>query len=382
MTCIDPTKHREHQRDARAWAAFTGTNYTAALRQMESPLTQGILGARVSARHLIATLDNHELIGAHGGQPALGDSGFLSQEPWRFDGKTDFTELALATEVLRMFAPLSANEAPEVNSYSLKHTAEHFLDEHFHHVYNGRLIWAAAALGLPMAAPDGEGPNLLIGVPEREHHYVARAVRYGGVKPGVDHHRPAGFDYLQSALAQVAAGEPVTAGWVRPTSVDEPAPFHDWLAGQVDRGDAVSDLAGDYVAGVRDSDHGIARAAGDLLAILHEARASSEAYDAAVRAIAEWMAATPAADPVRTERIDASSHDHEGWGAGAGTVERLEYRCPCGDGTIVEEHDNIPGFQEHDVKIDCGRCFAQWRFVDDRSKRGWGLEPIAVGPAV
>ena len=67
------------------------------------------------------------------------------------------------------------------------------------------------------------------------------------------------------------------------------------------------------------------------------------------------------------------------WGAGAGTVERSEYRCPCGDGTVVEEHDNVPGFREHAVWIDCGKCRAEWRFIEGRSVRDWGLVPVAVG---
>jgi hypothetical protein len=35
-------------------------------------------------------------------------------------------------------------------------------------------------------------------------------------------------------------------------------------------------------------------------------------------------------------------------------VERYEeYLCACGDGTIIEEQHNVPGFREHDVRIDC-----------------------------
>ncbi len=45
---------RAFQQDARAWSAFTGTKYTSALRQMRSPLSQGLFGPRVSARRLIA----------------------------------------------------------------------------------------------------------------------------------------------------------------------------------------------------------------------------------------------------------------------------------------------------------------------------------------
>lgn len=60
MTPNNNTPSRAFQQDARAWSTFTGTNYTSALRQMSSPLAQGLLGPRVSARRLIAALNDHE----------------------------------------------------------------------------------------------------------------------------------------------------------------------------------------------------------------------------------------------------------------------------------------------------------------------------------
>ena len=85
--------------------------------------------------------------------------------------------------------------------------------------------------------------------------------------------------------------------------------------------------------------------------------------------------------PIRIEPVGSDAHDHGGWGAGAGTVERYEYRCPCGDGTILEKHDNIPAFREHHVHIDCGKCRSEWRFVDGRGARDWALEPMSVSAA-
>lgn len=87
---------------------------------MSSPLAQGLLGERVSARHLIAVLDDHELVGARGGNPRLGDNGFSSAAAWRFNGATDFIELALITDMLRMFTPILDSATLEVGSYPLK----------------------------------------------------------------------------------------------------------------------------------------------------------------------------------------------------------------------------------------------------------------------
>ena len=52
---------------------------------------------------------------------------------------------------------------------------------------------------------------------------------------------------------------------------------------------------------------------------------------------------------MRTKRIIAKCEQYSGYGAGAGDTEYYEYECPCGKGTIIEEHDNIPGFREHSV---------------------------------
>ena len=382
MTPSNNTPSRALQQDARAWSRFTGTNYTSALRQMISPLAQGLLGSRVSARRLIVTLNDHDLVGARGGDPFLGENGVRSDSPWRFDGKTDYIQLALITDMLRMFRPAAGSEVPEVGSYSLKHTAEWFLSPHCSYVSNGRLIWAAAALGLPIADPDGDGPNVLIGVSEREHDYVRRMVGSGYTQPQADHYRPAAYDHLRAALARAGAGELITEDWIRPEPVNDPAPFHDWLVRQVGRNDVVGDLAGDYSAGVRDSDHRVARSAADLLAIFHEVSHSPKAYDAVVISIAEWMRTNPPSAPIRTEPIGGDTHDHGGWGAGSGTTERYEYLCPCGSGAIVEEHDNIPGFREHDVWIACEKCRAEWRFAEGKGVRDWALEPEALHATV
>lgn len=83
----------------------------------------------------------------------------------------------------------------------------------------------------------------------------------------------------------------------------------------------------------------------------------------------------------RADRISAIVNDHEGWGAGGGTTERYEFPCPCGAGRIVEEHDNIPGFREHDRWMECARCGTRWDFVGGRSTRDWLLEPTGISLA-
>ena len=377
MTSNNRTNNRAVQQDARAWKDFTGCNYTAALRQMESPLAQGFLGERVSARQLISTLEDHALIGADGGEFVLGDAGFYADKPFSFNGETDYIQLALLVDVLRMFSRTEGSDTPEVGSYSLKHTAEKFLPAPYSYVTNGRLIWAAAALGLPIAEYDSDGgPNLLIGIPDREHSYVRGMVDKGMNQPQAHHYRPPGFTYMEDALRRCAAGEPVEGRWVRPAPVEVSAPFHDWLVSQADRDDPIGDFASDYVAGVRSSQHRFTPTPDDLLILLTEVSRSSEAYEAARTAIGKWLETTSPSTGVRTQSISETSEAAGGFGAGAGTMDRVEFRCPCGDGMIVEEHDNIPGFRDHSVWIKCDKCLAEWRFLSGRSTRDWALEPV------
>lgn len=378
MDSNNTARDRKIQQDARAWAKYTGTNYTTALRQVESPFAQGLLGERISARHLINTLNDHPLVGADGGEFILSEAGFYADEQWSFKGDTDLIELALIVDYLRMFTPVAPGETPAVSSYSLKHTAENFLKPHLSYVSNGRLIWAAAALDLPMVEQEG-GLNLLIGVSEREHGYVRRLINGGATIPKGHHHRPAGLTHLETALERCAAGDPVIGHWERPEPSTERFPFHDWLMQQAGRDDVVGDLAGDYFAGIEDSDHRIAETPQALLDILRELSASPEASESAAEAITEWAKVAPTElrgeVGIRTELVSSNEEHSQGWGAGSGTTERIEFRCPCGRGYIVEEHDNIPGFREHDVHIACDKCRQTWRLTPGLPVRGWRVEP-------
>lgn len=385
-TAIHSSPTRAQQQDARAWAKFTGGKYTEALRQMRSPLAQGLLGERVSARTLIETLTEHEVVAADEVGSVLGDDGYHSDFPWDFDGKTDFIRLALVTEALRMFTPIPETAAPEVNSYSLKHTVEAFLGQYeldYAYVTNGQLIWAAAAMGLKLsthnAAGDGHaaGPNLWVGIAEREYDYVDRLIR-SEIPPGAHHFRPARYLRLQEVLVRAAAGEIITEDWTPPAQDGTETPFHDWMLGQAERKDPVGDLSRDYAAGVHVSEHGIAATPDDLLRMFTELPHAESAYDALVLAIGEYMSLEPAPAPIRTERTSAERFQSDGYGAGAGSVERYDYLCPCGRGEIVESHDNIPGFREHEVDIDCDRCINDWEFAKKRPVYQWGLVPKAA----
>lgn len=66
---------------------------------------------------------------------------------------------------------------------------------------------------------------------------------------------------------------------------------------------------------------------------------------------------------MRTKLIYSSEENHPGYGAGEGDTERYEYECPCGKGKIIEEHDNIPGFRDHDVWISCDECSKKYKLI-------------------
>lgn len=399
ITTSAPT--RAQQQDARAWAKFTGCNYTAALRQMQSPLAQGLLGERVSARHLIKTLEEHELLRYDenmlaSGEVMLGPYGYISRTPFTFNGERDYIDLAVITEVLRMFTPTPEKVAPEIASSSMTLTAEWFLSPlnvGLSDGQQGKVIWAAAAMGLPLSTTNPTGysserydASLWIGVSEREHDYVRRMVAYNPLeRPNAHHHRPAGYGFLREVLPRAAAGEFIIEDWAPPATCETETPFHDWLTRQTDRRGRVGTLATDYVAGVHDSDHGIAATPGDLLTIFNEIDHSDNAYDSLVRAITEYMSADLRVEPVRTRRnyvfvpeADGTVFDEEGFYVGEDVELDDEFLCPCGFGTITETNATATGTEERSMAIDCDRCSAQWRFAEGRSTRDWGLIPKAA----
>lgn len=76
---------------------------------------------------------------------------------------------------------------------------------------------------------------------------------------------------------------------------------------------------------------------------------------------------------MRTKLINSNTETFPGYGAGSGDVERYEYECPCGKGKIVEEHDNIPGFRDHDVYISCEECRKKYALDTSKGVRNWKI---------
>jgi len=392
-----PERDRDLQRDARAWQRFTGMKYTNALRLMQHPLVQGILGERIGARELISVLTQHQILvdpGAPEAATNLGEDGLWSAgaHPLQFAEEQDFLQLVLSVEVLRMF---TVDTVPNdtAYSYTLKYVAQNFLGsvlENHSYVSNGKLIWAAAALGLPLAEsnPGEQSVNANVGLDAQQVRY-ARGMNGLAAQPRVHHNRPPGYLYLRKAIEHYSKTGEIPARWNGIDEAAEPltSPFHAWLIAQVDssgqRGafGTRQHLAYDYRAGVIDSDHRVAREPEELLSILHEIGAAPESLEAARVAVVDWARTSPLSTGIRTEQIYGDRHGHSGWGAGSGDTELYEYRCPCGDSRILEEHDNIPGFQEHEVRIMCEKCRAEWQVVATLPVRGWRIEPIPPGLA-
>lgn len=295
MTSSNHTHDRALQQDARAWADFAGVNYIAALRQLENPLLQGILGNRVSTRHLIQVLDEHLVIGAKHTNRVFGYYGLDADSPMRDNLPSDaLLEVGLSIEFLRMFTQPTADGGAindfhgSDNSYALKHTAEDFLgDAVDRYVSNGALIWAAAALGLPMRALRTQSPNVEIALSMQEHRYVDRFVAERDELNG-HHFQPPGFARLRAALDRVAAGQPVGDLSEIPMPDRETSTFHDWLARQVDPHVHPGLAAHDYIAGVESGDHRAVESPEDYLQLMQEVRCSDSFYRSAEQLVRMW----------------------------------------------------------------------------------------------
>ena len=76
--------------------------------------------------------------------------------------------------------------------------------------------------------------------------------------------------------------------------------------------------------------------------------------------------------------INSIYKEHEGYGSGAGSTEEYEYLCPCGRGTILEEHDDIPGYRDHYVFINCNYCRKIFTLNTSQGTRKWKLDGFFI----
>ncbi|MCM3180230.1 hypothetical protein [Cytobacillus horneckiae] len=60
--------------------------------------------------------------------------------------------------------------------------------------------------------------------------------------------------------------------------------------------------------------------------------------------------------------LDSSSSPSAGYGAGSGEIIREEYECPCGEGKVVYEKDDIPGFKDSSTSCYCPNCTSKYNF--------------------
>nr|WP_154923550.1 hypothetical protein [Microbacterium testaceum] len=406
-----PARLRAIQQDARAWSRFSGMKYTRALRLMEHPLAQGILGERISARDVIRALREHpvltepiweesiagELVDTGERVTHLGRNGLHSsgEHPFSVGHEENYLGLVLTAEVLRMF---ERTREPNESSYSynLKHTAEEFFAEHlgqFSYVANGDVIWAAAALGIPIeeSSPGDWGLNADLGLVTEQVEYARSMRKSSGSdrdRIRAHHHRPPGYLFFMQTLREYRDTGAAPGRW---NGVDEQAepktsPFHEWLIVQALPGGrgvpgTRESLAGDYAAGVRDGNHGIVLQPEQLVTLMRDLGADEKWVDAAREAALDWAMTSPLSTGIRTELIDGDGRGPSGWGAGSGDTEHYKFRCPCGEGTIVEEHENIPGFREHDVRMICETCDAAWEFVPGLAVRQWRVRPVMASAA-
>lgn len=68
------------------------------------------------------------------------------------------------------------------------------------------------------------------------------------------------------------------------------------------------------------------------------------------------------------EFLESHSEPHQGYGAGPGSIDTYIYKCPCGKGRVVKTKDNIPGFRESDILIECDDCREKYGLVNSLSE--------------
>ena len=74
--------------------------------------------------------------------------------------------------------------------------------------------------------------------------------------------------------------------------------------------------------------------------------------------------------------LGTSVHPISGRANGDGTTTHIEYKCPCGKGKIIEEHDEIVGFKNHRLDFACGKCAQMYQFDISKGVYEWELVKI------
>ena len=69
-----------------------------------------------------------------------------------------------------------------------------------------------------------------------------------------------------------------------------------------------------------------------------------------------------------------SKISYQDYGVSEGDKEVITYECPCGKGTIVQEHKNAPGFKEDNVFITCKKCKKVYEVDVKNGARNWDLK--------
>lgn len=67
-------------------------------------------------------------------------------------------------------------------------------------------------------------------------------------------------------------------------------------------------------------------------------------------------------ETIQLELISGKEIPHQGYGAGEGRVITEEYKCPCGNGKVIYEKDDIPGFRESSTDCYCATCNSEYEF--------------------
>lgn len=76
---------------------------------------------------------------------------------------------------------------------------------------------------------------------------------------------------------------------------------------------------------------------------------------------------------MRTKLISKSVVPVKGYEKGPGSISWSWYQCPCGKDRVVEEHDDIPGYEHSYVWITCPDCWKKYCLDTSGGVENWEL---------